>query len=158
MLSENCVTSWPAFLKISSPSASFAVQERITLILFHTGSIRTYKRSTIWLIICEFLFASPLSSPYILNVYLLIDAVSDDHTQVLLDAFDQQTGHGIHWSRDLCMEHVPTTLLGLLPRRRLFPQTVRSGIGWRRERKERIKKHNPASPISFARFFSPLDD
>jgi hypothetical protein len=70
------------------------------------------------------------------------------HSQVLLDAFDQQTGHGVHGSRDLCMEHVPATLLGLLPSRRLLPQTIRSGIGWRREREERIK--------TLPRFLSPF--
>jgi len=54
--------------------------------------------------------------------------------QVFPNASDQQTGHGIYWPRNVCVEHVPATMLGLLPSGRLFPQTVRRGARWRRRR------------------------
>lgn len=53
--------------------------------------------------------------------------------QVFPDAPDQQTGHGVHRPGNVRVEHVPATVLGLFPRGRLFPQTVRRGTGrWRR--------------------------
>lgn len=41
--------------------------------------------------------------------------------QVFPYAFNKQTGHGIYRSRNVRLEHVPTTMLGFLPGRRLFP-------------------------------------
>lgn len=54
--------------------------------------------------------------------------------QVFPNAFDQQTGHRIYRSRNVRVEHVPATVLGLLPSGRLFPQTVRRGARRRRRR------------------------
>lgn len=44
--------------------------------------------------------------------------------QVLPDASDQQAGYRVHRTGDVRMEHVSTTVLGLLPRRRLLPQAI----------------------------------
>jgi len=48
----------------------------------------------------------------------------DTMLQVFPDAPDQQAGHGVHGPGDVRLGAVPAALLGLLPRRRLLPQTV----------------------------------
>lgn len=56
-------------------------------------------------------------------------------SQVLLDALDQQRRDGVHRSRDVRVEYVPTKVLGLLPRRRLLQKAVRRRVvrGWWRK-------------------------
>ena len=58
--------------------------------------------------------------------------------QVFPDAFNQQTGHRVHRSGIIRVGTLPTAMLGLLPRWRLLPQTIRGRREQLRHNKSRL--------------------